>query len=121
MMAVVDQRQDIVPTQFGNADASEYFSLKVVDDGMSPTILQSDEIVFHRQQTVDNGELAVITIGDEKNAILRRVYYGTDGTLLLTTDNTQVAPMIFDSDEARQVHIHGKVVYLVREITHNCF
>ena len=120
-MMAVEQQQSTIPPSFGSDEISKYFSLKVTDNGMAPTVCQNDEIVFRKQQTVENGELAVVSIGDEKKALLRRIHYDASGTLMLTTDNARIAPLIFDNDEAKQVQIHGKVVYLVREITHNCF
>lgn len=119
-MMAVDQQEMKVPMSL-SLDDGVYGSWKVDDDGMSPIICKNDEIIIKQQQIVENGELAVVTIGDDDTPLLRRVYYNESGAITLTCDNARVAPLVFDTDETATVHIHGKVLYLMREITHGSF
>ncbi len=86
------------------------FCLRAHGDSMIQARIFDGDIVFIRSQnTVDNGEIAAVIIGDE--ATLKRVYfYPEDSKLLLVPENPKYAPLLFMGDELNSVKILGKAV-----------
>lgn len=94
----------------------ECFMLHIADNGMSPTFQSGDDIFAHRQQNVDNGDVAVITL-DGDNALLRRVFRDNAGHIVLRADNSLYEPIVLTSEEADDLYILGKVFRLMRQVT----
>lgn len=89
---------------------AEYFALKVKGDSMSAAqINEGNLIIVRRQDTVENGEIAVVMVESE-NATVKR--YKRDGNLV------QLIPQSFNPDHQIQIYdlektkisILGKVV-----------
>lgn len=84
------------------------FLLRCKGDSMVDAGIQSGDVVFVRiQETVENGEIAAVRIGDE--ATLKRVYWDGD-TLMLMPANNAYAPKSFRGEEINDVHIEGKAI-----------
>lgn len=99
-------------------DNLEWFRLKVVDDGFAPQICQNDDVVVHRQSEVESGDIAIVTIDDSKNAILRRIRR-VDNGMILFADNQigkRFEPIVIDNAELDRVRIFGKVVSTLRNL-----
>ncbi len=94
----------------GEVDAD--FCLHAKGDSMIGARIHDGDIVFvRRQESVENGEIAVVIIGDE--ATLKRVYYDREGEkLILTPENPRYAPLSFEGEELSCVKILGKAVAL---------
>ena len=92
----------------GDIDAD--FCLVARGDSMIGARIYDGDIVFvKRQSTVDNGEIAVVVIGDE--ATLKRVYYyPKENKLILSPENAKYAPMSFSGKELDTINILGKAV-----------
>lgn len=86
------------------------FCLRAQGDSMIGARIHDGDIVYVRkQEAVDNGEVAVVLIGDE--ATLKRVYYYPDKQkLLLQPANPKYEPFIYVGDELDQIRILGKAV-----------
>ncbi len=86
------------------------FCLRAQGDSMIGARIHDGDIVYVRkQEAVDNGEIAVVLIGDE--ATLKRVYYYPDKQkLLLQPANPKYEPFIYVGDELDQIRILGKAV-----------
>lgn len=86
------------------------FCLRAQGDSMIDARIHDGDIVYVRkQEAVDNGEVAVVLIGDE--ATLKRVYYYPDKQkLLLQSANPKYEPFIYVGDELDQIRILGKAV-----------
>ena len=88
------------------------FALKAKGDSMEGVNLKihDGDIVFVRKQnTVDNGEVAVVII--DNDATLKRVYYYPDDKkLVLQAENSKYAPFVYVGPELETVHILGKAV-----------
>ena len=89
---------------------AEYFALKVKGDSMSAAqINEGNLIIVRRQDTVENGEIAVVMVENE-NATVKR--YKRDGNLV------QLIPQSFNPEhqiqiynlEKTKINILGKVV-----------
>lgn len=84
------------------------FLLRCKGYSMVDAGIQSGDVVFVRiQETVENGEIAAVRIGDE--ATLKRVYWDGD-TLMLMPANNAYAPKSFRGEEINDVHIEGKAI-----------
>jgi repressor LexA len=84
------------------------FSLICVGNSMIDANIHDGDIVYVRlQPTVDNGEIAVVRIGEE--ATLKRVYLTQDSITLIPA-NTAYAPVTYTGEEMREVHIEGKAI-----------
>ena len=72
-------------------------------------IYDGDTVFIKRQDTVENGEIAAVIIGDE--ATLKRVYfYPDERKLILNPENPAYAPLVYLDDELSLVKILGKAV-----------
>ncbi len=95
-------------TPGGNIDAD--FCLAASGDSMIGARIFDGDIVFIRaQDTVENGEIAAVIIGDE--ATLKRVYfYPEKNKLILSPENPKYEPLVFMDEELNSVKILGKAV-----------
>jgi repressor LexA len=86
------------------------FCLHAKGDSMIGARIYDGDIVFVKSQDiVENGEIAVVLIGDE--ATLKRVaYYPDKNMLILKPENSKYQEMIFIGEELNSVRILGKAV-----------
>lgn len=86
------------------------FCLRAHGDSMTGARILDGDIVFIRSQdTVDNGEIAAVIIGDE--ATLKRVYYyPNEEKLVLSPENPRYAPLVYIGEELSSIKIIGKAV-----------
>ena len=94
----------------GDVDAD--VCLRAKGDSMIGARIHDGDIVFvRRQESVENGEIAVVIIDDE--ATLKRVYYDrAKGKLILTPENPRYAPLSFEGEELSRIKILGRAVAL---------
>jgi len=84
------------------------FCLRVKGDSMILARIHDGDIVFVRKQPdVDNGEIAVVLIGDE--ATLKRVYKYKD-RIELRPENTAFPVLNYEGPELDEIRILGKAV-----------
>ena len=89
---------------------AEYFALRVSGDSMNAIGINDGYlIIVRRQESVENGEVAVVLVGDE-NATVKR-FYATDSTVTLMPQSTNPIhqPQIYDLHRTR-IQVLGKVV-----------
>ena len=86
------------------------FCLRAHGNSMIGARINDGDLVFIRKQdSVENGEIAAVVIGDE--ATLKRVYdYPDEQKLILLPENPHFAPLVYINDELSDVHILGKAV-----------
>lgn len=91
-------------------DVKADFCLKAKGDSMIGARIHDGDLVFVRkQEMVDNGEIAVVLIGDD--VTLKRVYYYPESQkLMLQAENPNYAPFMFVGAELDQIRILGKAV-----------
>ncbi|EGO63597.1 XRE family transcriptional regulator [Acetonema longum] len=80
---------------------------KVRGDSMSPDIKEGDHLIVAEQSSVDNGQLAVLSIGDE--TMVKQVYRN-NGSLFLHSFNQAYPPRIVTGQELEHVCIIGRVL-----------
>lgn len=87
------------------------FCLRVKGDSMIGARIFDGDIVFiHRQDDVENGEIAAVII-DGEEATLKRVYKRR-GEIVLHAENPTIPDMIFTARDRKEVKIIGKVKYV---------
>ena len=94
------------------ARGGEYFYLDVVGDSMkNARILEGDRVYIHRQNSVDNGQIAVVLL-DNDEVTLKRVFY-RDGNMILQPENEDYEPVVipFRDVMERKVQILGRLVH----------
>lgn len=92
------------------AEIGADFCLECVGDSMINARINNGDIVFcRRQEQVENGEIAVVAIGDE--ATLKRVvYYPEKNMLILKPENPRFQDMIYTDEALNDIRILGKAV-----------
>ena len=84
------------------------FALRCKGDSMINARIYDGDIVYIRKQdTVENGEIAAVLIGDE--ATLKRVK-ALEDRIILEPANPMYDPLVYRSSETEEVRILGKAV-----------
>ena len=94
----------------GSASIGADFCLTAKGDSMiNARIFDGDLLFVRKQESVDDGEIAVVLIDDE--ATVKRVYYNREDSILtLMPENPIYKPMRFSGRELERIRILGKVV-----------
>lgn len=92
------------------------FCLRAKGDSMIGARIYDGDIIFiHKQEMVDDGEIAAVLIDDE--ATLKRVYYDQENNVIqLFAENPQYKTMRFVGEELNHIRILGKAVALQTDI-----
>lgn len=95
---------------------AEYFALIVRGDSMNAIgICDGYRVLVRRQDEVENGQVAVVMVGDE-DATVKRVYAtGTTVTLMPQSTNPAHQPQIYDPAKT-PVRIIGRVVRVEHDL-----
>lgn len=89
---------------------AEYFALRVTGDSMNAVgIMDGHLLHVRRQPEVENGEIAVVMVGDEDATVKRFYSTGTTVTLMPQSTNPVHQPQIYDTKKTR-IDVLGKVV-----------
>lgn len=89
---------------------AEYFALRVKGDSMNALgIKDGYQIIVRRQDEVENGEVAVVLVGEEDATVKR--FYASDTTVTLMPQSTNPVhqPQLYDLSKTN-VKVLGKVV-----------
>ncbi|MBS4900223.1 MAG: helix-turn-helix domain-containing protein [Clostridiales bacterium] len=91
-------------------DIKADFCVKAKGDSMINARIHNSDIVFIRkQETVENGEIAVVIIKDE--VTLKRVYYYKEqNTLILRPENPMYPEQVYSNEQLEQIKILGKAI-----------
>lgn len=96
----------------GIFEAGEFFALRIRGDSMEPRMKEGDTVIVRRQPCVENGEIAIVLVGDEE-ATCKKFYRYPEGISLVSL-NPQYSPMFFSQKELveTKIEILGKVCEL---------
>lgn len=88
----------------------EYFALKIHGDSMEPRMCEGDVIIVRKQENVESGETAVVSVNGFE-ATCKKVCFTDDGVELVSI-NAKYKPMVFTKEQAAglPIKILGKVV-----------
>ena len=91
------------------------FALRADGDGMAPTILAGDLVFIRSQNSVADGEIAVVAIGDE--IAIKRIFHGPGDSIQLICDNSaKYRPAIAELIGLDRIRILGRVIGLKRTL-----
>lgn len=94
----------------------EYFGLRVQGDSMTAArICEDDIIVVRRQEEVEDGEIAVVMVGDEDATVKRFHRSGRTVTLTPQSYNPSHQPQVYDLKNT-PIRILGKVVQVIYNV-----
>lgn len=89
---------------------AEYFALRVSGDSMNAARMQDGDIlIVRRQEEVENGEVAVVMVGEDDATVKRFYSTGTTVTLMPQSTNPDHQPQIYDIAKT-QIRVIGRVV-----------
>ena len=104
---------EMLPAQWVQDGANNYFLLRVVGDSMTPRFVPGDLLLVKRQKSVDNGSLAIVIVNGEEGMV-KRVFYETEW-IHLVSENPAYPPRVFTGAAVLEVYVVGKVVSLIRK------
>ena len=86
------------------------FCLRCKGQSMIDAGIQDGDIVYiHKQEEVENGEIAAVRI--EGEATLKHVHWDAQNqTLMLIPANSSMFPRIYSGEAINSIHIEGKAV-----------
>ncbi len=94
-------------------DVADTICITVRGQSMYPKIEDGDKIVVRRQESVDNGRIAVVMIGDE--AVVKRVECEKN-KLTLISINPEYPPRIIEGEELANCRIVGLVQQVIKAV-----
>ena len=91
------------------AKGGEFFALRIKGDSMLPRIRRGDVVIVRKQETVEEGDCAIVLVNGNEG-VCKRVHYRDDGIALLS-NNEEYPPLVFTKQQIRDmpVRIVGKV------------
>lgn len=87
-------------------DNNEYFSFTIIDDSMKPILHEGDIVIVHRQDTVNNGEFALVAVDNEVANVRKVVKF--DNFIELSAFNSYYPTRHIDNSQ--KLNVIGKVV-----------
>lgn len=87
------------------------FALRCRGDSMEPLFRNGDLVLIRKQEDVENGQIAAVSIDGE--ATLKHVYHKPDG-LLLVAENPAYEPIYARAEYDSMIIIHGLAVGYTR-------
>lgn len=99
-------------------DIKADFCLKAKGDSMINARIHDGDIVFiHKQDIVENGEIAAVVVNNDSEATLKRFYYYQErATLILKPENPAYEDLIFQNEELNEVHVLGKAIVFQSDV-----
>ena len=104
---------DIVEELDGEVETTEYsrdthFALRIAGESMAPRIRKGDLVIVRKQETVEDGDIAVVCINGNEGTCKRVNKH--DNYIMFISENPSFAPII--CAESDDFEIKGKVVEL---------
>ena len=105
---------EYIPLYIENdCDVENTICITVKGQSMYPKIEEGDRIVVRRQDSVDNGRIAVVMIGDE--AVVKRVECEKN-RLTLISINPEYPPRVIEGKDLEDVRIVGLVKEVMKKV-----
>jgi repressor LexA len=96
-------------------DPEHLFALRVTGDSMvNAGILPGDWVIVRMQPTVSNGEIAVVYVGEDAEATVKRLFFEKQ-RVRLQPENDRLSPSFVPRDDP-SFRVAGKVVGVVRRL-----
>lgn len=105
---------EYIPLYIENdCDVENTICITVKGQSMYPKIEEGDRIIVRRQDSVDNGRIAVVMIGDE--AVVKRVEC-EQNRLTLISINPEYPPRVIEGKDLEDVRIVGLVQEVMKKV-----
>lgn len=118
---VLDNITPVSSDQVGSVDISnklaasgDFFAYTMTGDSMTPFIIPGDILICRRQVSVNNGDLAVISVNGEIASVKR--YQKERNLIMLYSDNPNYKPFMFTTSDNVNLSIIGRVAELRRSV-----
>lgn len=94
------------------ARAGEYFALRIRGDSMEPRFKEGDVVIVRKQESVDNGQVAVVMVNGNDATVKK--FYKTPAGVMLVGNNPSFTPLNYTPEQVEQlpVRVIGRVVEL---------
>lgn len=92
-----------------------FFYLRANGDSMMPTIPNNALVLIRQQQTVENGEIAAVVIGEERELTLKR-FKKESNTIILLPDNPSYLPIYITDSQKETIQVVGKAVSYTKDL-----
>lgn len=94
------------------SSSGEVFALQIKGNSMEPRFEEGDTVIVRRQPCVENGEIAIVLIGQEEATCKK--FYREDGGVRLVSINPQYPPMLFSEEDLAdtKIEVIGRVCEL---------
>lgn len=111
-MTAVENIIDYEEISQEQARTGEFFGLVIKGDSMEPRMAEGDVVIVRKQETVDNGDIAVVLVNGDDATVKK--FYRTDAGIKLVSTNPIYDPFFYTPDEVNNlpVTIIGRVVEL---------
>lgn len=111
-MTAVENIVDYEEISKDDAAKGEHFGLVVKGDSMEPRFAEGDVVIVRKQETVENGEIAVVLVNGDDATVKK--FYRSDNGIKLVSTNPTYDPFFFTPDEVNSlpVQVIGRVVEL---------
>lgn len=102
--------EDVIDYEEIDDSVGEAFALVIAGDSMEPKLSRGDVVIVRRQEDVESGEIAVVTVNGD-DATCKRVIKRDDGILLVSL-NPAYDPQFYSCEDIRTlpVTVLGRVV-----------
>lgn len=92
-----------------------YYALRIKGNSMEPTIMDGDIVYVHEQSSVNDGEIAIVSVGIYEGTC-KEVRVFKNGIMLIGHNREAYTPRFYTADEVASlpVVIQGKVVEVRR-------
>lgn len=111
-MNAIENILDYEEISQAQARTGDFFALQIKGDSMEPRISEGDIVIVKKQETVENGEIAVVLVNGDDATVKK--FYKTDAGVKLVSTNPKYDPFFYTPAEVNNlpVTIIGKVVEL---------
>ncbi len=104
---------DYIATIIKNPEeVADTIAIKVKGDSMYPKIEDGDIIVVRKQDSVDNGSIAVMLL-DGEDGLVKKVKYDKDSIELISI-NPEYKPRVFEGKEVLRLRVVGLVKQVIK-------
>ncbi len=95
----------------------DYFCLDVKGESMIPVMFPTDRLLARKQNTIDSGQIAIVTVGTEE-ATCKKVMISDKGIQLYGFNTAVYEPHFYTNKEIRElpIRIIGRVVEVRRDL-----
>ncbi len=104
---------EVLDTALCGYAPEECFVLKIKGNSMYPLFIDSDLVLVHKQNHVDNGTISVVLYNGDEATVKKVVYKQGENWLDLVPTNPEYMTKHIENEDLEQCRIIGKVVSLV--------